>query len=233
MPAAYRLSRDACAATLFILAGLTVAACGSGGGGAAPDGRPPDPEAPDARPLCYGGGGTPTPGAEVEIRTFRDGVGLVRLNENDELSVYAGPQGGHHFYVHARIRGMSPGDREQPPETNPATWFSAYLEDGTLISEIPCVYPLAYETDEDGEQALPYAPILQIRSELVPAIYGQRVRIKVEVMDGEGRYVTDEVWVIAASSEPPDAGVPDPAPDAGVPDASAPGAPDASGILGD
>jgi hypothetical protein len=233
----YRLSRCACAAALLVLTGLTASACG-GGSDADPDGRGPDPAAPDARPLCYNGGGTLTPGAEVDLRTFRDGIGLIRLNDDEELSVYAGPQGGHHFYMHARIRGLSPGDPDQPTETNPATWFSATLvEDGTDLTQAPCVFPLAYEVDGDGELALPYAPILQLNSVYVPAIYGKRVRIKVEVMDGEGRYATREVEVVAVPADledgPDDAGVPGPAPDAGVPDAAAPVTPDASGVPGD
>ena len=227
----YRLSRDASAAALLVLTGLTAAACGGGGGDADPDGRGPDPEIPDARPLCYSGGGTPTPGAEVELRTFRDGIGLVQVNDDEELSVFPGPQGGHHFYMHARIRGLSPGDRDQPIETHPATWFSAVLvEDGTNLTQAPCVYPLAYEVDEEGELALPYSPILQLNSFYIPAIYGKRVRVKVEVMDAEGRYATKQVEVTAVPADVeenwPDAG----APDAGVPDASVPGAPDASSL---
>jgi hypothetical protein len=179
-----------------------------------PDAQPPDPNAPDARPLCYAGGGTPTPGAEVVLGAFADGVGYTPLAEDDEMPVYAGPQGGHHFFVHARISGLSPGDREQPPETNPATWFTAYLEDGTDITQAPCVFPLAYELNADGEYQLPYPPILQIDSLQVPAIYNTRVRIKVEVMDGEGHYATDERWVIAVPQFAPDAGVPEPPPDA-------------------
>jgi hypothetical protein len=214
------------AARLVLALGLFgAAACSSAGAGS--DGGP-DPGAPDARPFCYPGGGTPTPGAVVELRTARDGVGLVAVNENEQVDVYAGPQGGFHFYLHARIRGLSPGDREQPPEANPATLFSLYLEDGTLISAVPCAYPLTYEVDDDGELALPYAPIVQIEAERVPAIYGQRVRIKVEVMDGEGRYATTEATIVAVpydAPEPGDAGVPDAgAPDAGAPDAGAPDA---------
>ena len=239
MPTTHSLSRGGLAAALSALIVLAAPACG--GGDASPDARSPDgPDspAPDARPLCYaGGGGTPTPGAEVDVGTFRTGVGFAPLQENDELLVHAGGQGGNHFFVHARIRGLSPGDRDQPLETQPASRFTVYREDGTDITVVPCVYPIAYEMNEDGDWVLPYPPLFLIQGGQVPGIYGQRVRIKVEVLDAEGRYATDEEWVIAVPAESPDAGVPDASvpgvPDAGVPDA-APGAPpDASGVLGE
>jgi hypothetical protein len=233
MPTTHSLSRGGLAVAFSVLVSLAAPACG--GGDASPD-APPDgaaSDAPDARPVCYSGGGTPTPGAEVDVGAFRDGIGYAPLQENDELTVYAGGQGGHHFFLHARIRGMSPGDRDEPLETQPATWFTAYREDGTDINVLPCVYPLAYEKNEDGDWVLPYSPLSLIAGGQVPGIYGKRVRIKVEVMDGEGRYATDEQWVIAVpQEEAPDAGPPDAGPpDAGPPDAAPGTAPDASGIL--
>jgi hypothetical protein len=238
MPTPSWSSRGALATALSILIPLAAPACG--GGDASPDARTsdgPDPEAPDARPLCYSGGGTPTPGAEVDVGAFRIGIGYAPLQENEELSVYEGGQGGHHFFLHARIRGMSPGDPDQPLETKPATWFSLYREDGTDFTVAECVYPLAYEMNEAGDWVLPYSPIVQFTGGQVPGIYGKRVRVKVEVMDGEGRYATDEEWVVAVPFEEVDAGVPDPAPDAGVsdagvPDAATPGTADAS-VLGE
>jgi hypothetical protein len=230
MPTTPSLSCGAFAAALSVLVGLSAPACG--GGDASPDARPPDGTAPDARPLCYAGGGTPTPGAEVDVGAFRYGVGYAQLQENQELIVYAGSQGGFHFFLQARIRGMSPGDQEQPIETQPATWFTMYLEDGTDITLSECVFPLAYEKNEGGDWVLPYSPIVPLAGGQVPGIYGKRVRIKVEVLDGEGRYATDEEWIVPVPYEEADAGVPDPAPDAGVPDAGVPGTADAS-VLGD
>lgn len=224
------LPGGALAAVLSVLAGVSAPGCGDGG--ASPDASPvdgPDPNAPDARAACYAGGGTPTPGAEVDVGAFQYGVGYAPLQENQELDLYAGPQGGHHFFLHARIRGLSPGDQDQPRETQPATWFSIYREDGTDITGPECVYPLAYEMKENGDWVLPYSPLVTLAGGQVPAIYGKRVRIKVEVMDGEGRYATDEEWVVPVPYEDVDAGVPEPPADAGVPDA-APG--DAS-ALGD
>lgn len=223
------LSCGTLAAALSVLAGLSAPACS--GGDASPDAGHldgPGPGAPDARPLCYSGGGTPTPGAEVDVGAFRDGVGYAPLEENQELDVYAGNQGGFHFFLHARIRGMSPGDQEQPLETQPATWFSMYLEDGTDITLAACVFPLAYEMNESGDWVLPYSPIVQFSGGQVPGIYGKRVRVKVEVMDGEGRYATDEEWVVPVPYKEADAGVPEPAPDAGLPGDAAPGTADTS-----
>ena len=221
-----QLTRGVYAATLFLLAGAGAPACGGSDGSpnpGPPDARVTDPDAPDARPLCYSGGGTPTPGAEVELGAHREGFAV--LDEDDDFELHQGTQGGFHFFGQARIRGLAAGDREQPPESNPATWFRAFTEDGTDITLRPCAYPVAYEMNQDGEYVLPYAPILQIENRVVPGIYGQRVRITVEVMDGEGRYARDERWVIAVPAGKPDAGVPDAgAPDAGAPDAGIPDA---------
>lgn len=232
MPTTPWLSRGALAAALCILAGFSAPGCS--GGDASPDARTSDgPDPQDARPLCYSGGGTPTPGASVDIGAFRYGVGYDPLEEGEEVAVFQGSQGGFHFFMHARIHGMSPGDRDQPIETHPATWFTMYREDGTDITGSgECVYPLAYEMNEAGDWVLPYSPIVPFTGGQVPGIYGKRVRVKVEVMDGEGRYATDEEWVIPVPFEEVDAGVPDPAPDAGVPDAAAPGTADAA-VLGD
>jgi hypothetical protein len=188
-----------------------------------------DPNAPDARTPCYSGGGTPTPGAEVELG-IEDSDGFVALNENDEVQLHRGTQGGFHVFVLSRIHGLAPGDQEQPPETNPATWFRAFTESGEDITVRPCSYPLAYELDAEGEYVLPYPTILQIANRAVPDIYSQRMRITAEVMDGTGRYDIDEQWVVVVPAEMPDASVPEPRPDAGAPDAGVPdaGAPDAA-----
>lgn len=218
----HHLQHGACAAAFLALAGLSAPACSTGG-----DDPPADasgaPDTVDARQLCYAGGGTPTPGAEVELGYAS--AGYAPLNEDDELTVFAGNQGGFHFFLHARIRGLSPGDPAQPLEVNPTTWFSVLTEDGTDITVQSCVYPLAYQQAADGAYVLPYPPLVQIETKRVPGIYGQRLRIKVEVKDAQGRYATDEAWIIAVPKFEPDAGAPDAgAPDAGVSDAGVPDA---------
>lgn len=216
-----RSPRGAWAAALLLLTGLAAPACGGDEDGAADarqteDAR--DPNAPDARTPCYSGGGTPTAGAEVELGI--DLAGFVVLNEDDEISLHRGNQGGHHIFVKSRIHGLSPGDPDQPPESNPATWFRAFTEDGDDVTVRPCSYPLPYELDAEGEYVLPRYEILQIENRVVPDIYGRRLRITAEVMDGEGRYARDEEWLIVVAAEMPDASVPETGPDAGVPDAS-------------
>ena len=227
MSTIFRSPRGARAATLLLLAGLGASAC-AGGADDPPDARvidARDPNAPDARTPCYSGGGTPTPGAEVELGVD-NGDGFVVLNENDEIPLHRGTQGGFHVFVWSRIHGLAAGDQEQPPETNPATWFRAFTQDGEEITVRPCTYPLPYELDAEGEYVLPYPTILQIANRAVPDIYSQRMRITAEVMDGTGRYATDEQWVLVVPAEMPDASVPPPRPDAAVPDAGVPG-PDA------
>jgi len=136
------------------------------------------------------------------------------LAANQELVVVAGPQGGHHFIVHARMsRAMLPGDPLRPGlPTNPSTGFRAILEpsgggpERRLDFDFP-PYRLGYE--EAGAQwyALPSGRILQIMDDDLPAVYAGRVRIELEVTDSAGTSATDVRRVIAIpEADPGDAG---------------------------
>lgn len=111
-----------------------------------------------------------------------------------ELGLVAGPQGGFHFIVHARMKDMAPGQPDIAVST-PSTRFSAYLEDGTQIDVRNPAYRIAYEERPDGWYELPGGRILQIENEFEPGLYGQRVRIRVVIIDNEARFAEDDVWV--------------------------------------
>jgi hypothetical protein len=113
-----------------------------------------------------------------------------------ELGLIAGPQGGFHFVVHARVQGLDPGIVNQPV-TTPRTFFSVFDEAGNQISwpDTP-PYRLAYESRPDGWWQLPSGKVCLILNEVVPDIYGTRVRIRVEVIDRTDRVDTDERWVL-------------------------------------
>ena len=74
--------------------------------------------------------------------------------ESDQILV-AGPQGGHHFVVHARMSGLDPGNPFQPGlVTNPATRFSVTDEEGVHLEIEMTPYRLGYEQVE-GSYLLP------------------------------------------------------------------------------
>ena len=119
------------------------------------------------------------------------------VGEESELVLEAGPQGGHHFVLHARISGMAPGDPTQPGLVgNPTTRFSVTAEDGARLDIGMAPYRLGYEL-VDGEYVLPSGRIAQVREAAVPSLYGSRVRIDVQVTDAAGESAMDGRWVIA------------------------------------
>jgi hypothetical protein len=158
---------------------------------------------------CMGGGGDPGP-AEVELGTGT--VAFETLAAEQELELLAGPQGGHHFIVHARASGIAPGDPTMPGLLgNPATMFQVWSEGGEQLDLRFPPYRLGYVHHADDWQYLPSGRILQVIEDRVVELYGQRVRIAVRVQDAEGRVAVDERWVVAVEErDPPDFG------DAGV-----------------
>jgi hypothetical protein len=156
-----------------------------------------------------------TPGeAWVEL-----GTGAVDFEEvpaEGDFVLVAGPQGGHHFVVSARMHGMQPGDPMAPGTMqNPSTRFSVWNEEGQQIDVQPPPYRLGYEEVGGGVFTLPGGHIIQVEEEFVPSLYGARVRIRVELEDQTGARVSDERWVVAI-----DDGGPDPRFDGGPPVAS-------------
>lgn len=134
----------------------------------------------------------------VESGVIELGTGALDfepLAAEGELGLVAGPQGGFHFIVHARMHEMAPGDPDDAPST-PSTRFYAYREDGTQIDLRNPAYRIAYEDRGDGWFELPGGRILQIENEFEPGIYGQRVRIRVTIIDNQARYADDERWVV-------------------------------------
>src|SRR5262245_63880148 len=99
-----------------------------------------------------------------------------------DLELHAGPQGGHHFIVHARASGLVPGDPTQPGQQgNPSTWFKVFDEGGNQIDVMFPPYVLGYQDAGAGWYALPSGRILQVVEEMVEGLYGARVRIVVVV----------------------------------------------------
>jgi hypothetical protein len=152
---------------------------------------------------CEGreGDGLPDAGPDamlVESGVIQLGTGTLDfepVEAEGELGLVAGPQGGFHFIVHARMQMMAPGNPDDAPST-PSTRFYAYREDGTQIDLRNPAYRIAYEDVGDGWYELPGGRILQIGNEYEPGIYGSRIRIRVTIIDNQARYADDERWVV-------------------------------------
>lgn len=148
---------------------------------------------------CSDPGPLPMDQPQVEIGTGT--VAFEPLMEEQPLILYAGPQGGFHFVVHARMRGMLPGDPTSAgQEGNPVTWFRVFDQDGVQV-DIPESRTLGYEDTGDGWHALPSGRIVRVVNARVPALYGARVLLQVLVEDASGRMAQDEIWITAVDAE--------------------------------
>ena len=160
---------------------------------------------------CGGGGGGKPDGAVTPADAWVEiGTGTTDFEElaaEGRIDMVAGPQGGHHFIVHARMHGLQPGDPRMPGvEQNPATQFTVWSESGEQLDVMPPPYRLGYESVADDVFAFSSGHIIQVREEAVSSIYGARLRLRVEVTDSIGARVTDERWVVEGGDQTGDAG---------------------------
>jgi hypothetical protein len=109
---------------------------------------------------CGGGdGGKPdsavTPAdAWVELGTGT--TSFEEVAEDSDQVLVAGPQGGHHFILTAKMHGLQPGDPANPGTVyNPSTRFSVWSEAGDQLDVAPPPYHLGYEEMSDGVYARP------------------------------------------------------------------------------
>ena len=147
---------------------------------------------------CWKDLGPNAPPGEVELGA---GVDMFEpLAADAPLELIRGPQGGHHFTVRSRIRGMN---------SKADTFFTAFLEDGSRIDLYRCPFEIPYDVAEAGGFfGMKRGSINLIVSEtFVPRLPGSRVRIHVEVADADGRFATDERFIVAFAV-PRDAGAP-------------------------
>lgn len=159
--------------------------------------------------------GTEPGGGEAEIGTGM--FAFAPLADGERLDLVSGPQGGFHFVVHARMRGLAPGDARRDLPTNPTTWFRVLDENGTRV-DIPEVRQLGYapQNGAEGWYILPSGRILLIENAAAPRLYGRPVTIEVQIRDAEGRMAGDTARITAVAYPPAiDAGVPGMGADAG------------------
>ena len=148
-------------------------------------------------------------GGEAEIGTGT--VAIEPLSDGDRLDLIAGQQGGFHFVVHARMRGLSPGEPRQPGHpSNPTTYLRVLDEDGERV-DLPEVRSLGYVAEappgdasppssppaDDLWYALPSARIVLIDNDRVADLYDRPVTLEIFIEDVEGRTATASVEVIA------------------------------------
>ncbi|WP_152629735.1 hypothetical protein [Haliangium ochraceum] len=173
-----------------------------------------------ASPGC--GSQAAPPGGDVEVEIGTGVVDFEALTPGQTLELVAGPQGGYHFQVHARMRGLAPGDPRQPGlAENPTTYFRALDESGARV-DLAEIRRLGYSPDTAGDTSeatpgswygLPSARLLLIANEHAPRLYGRELSLEVFVEDAEGRSAGHALTIVAMPSPEPE---PEPGVDAGA-----------------
>lgn len=141
-------------------------------------------------------------GGEVELGTGYDA--FVPLT--DDIGIIAGPQGGFHLNLNARVRGLglgNPGDLLDPE--NPSTVFGIYAADGERLDIDACPVRVGYQADgDDGVLPRGVSVVFEVSSvdELEPLFDGP-VLVRVEVTDARGRHAVDERTVVARAPPRP------------------------------
>jgi hypothetical protein len=137
---------------------------------------------------------TTTPGGEVEI-----GTGDSFESMPDTIQFIIGTQSGTFLQVHARIRGLEPGNPEDFLDpSNPKTRFTGVLFDGTVVGR-ECPGKLGYvPSSEEGAFDRERAAALEFLSwEVGKRSFDTEMTLVVEVIDAEGRYARHQKLVFA------------------------------------
>lgn len=136
----------------------------------------------------------------------------------DELSIVKNASQSDPFIrLHSRIRGMPPGDRDDPFDpTNPRTKVSAELPALGIMLGVMCPASLGYvpAPDEDGAFDLQRSLRIGFGSYPIADLDGQQIKLTLEVVGSNKLYARSEKTVtIDVPPAPMDAGV-DAMPDA-------------------
>lgn len=178
---------------------LALAACG-GDGGNDSDAGPSSDDGGDGGDgaECEWPVDSSTQAGTIEVGTGASGFEPMPA----ELSFVRGTQSGTFLIVHSRIKDLEPGniDNFLDPR-NPKTRFSATLFDGTVVGR-ECPSSQGYKPSDDG-----YFERKQYQNlEFLPFSLGEKafdttVRLKVEIIDADGNYASDEKEVFCRSPE--------------------------------
>jgi len=148
---------------------------------------------------CGGGGDGSGGGMVVEVGT--GALAFEPVAPDGDWTLVAGPQGGHHFIVNARARGLVPGDPTRPgSDTNPVTTFSVYDTEMNQVDLMPPPYQLGYEATPDGWFSLTSGHIAQVIESQAARLVDTRVLIRVELHDSAGHAASDERWAHAVAA---------------------------------
>lgn len=174
-------------------AGLLLASCGGNGGTV---------DAGPCWPL------NAKPGGQVEL-----GTGDIDFEPMPAMLsiVMNGSQSDPFLQVHSRIRGLPPGNPDDPFDShNPKTKVGATIADLGLVLGVDCPASLGYiPSSEAGAFDMLHSLRLGFGTRPLDQLSGKQIRITIEVVGSNGLYAQDEKLVtLATSASTPAAGAP-------------------------
>ena len=145
---------------------------------------------------CYSGGMPASAEARGSIE-LGWGTGDFRPIEPDQtLTLKPGPASPHYFEIQTRIADLEPGNAEDRDDaSNPHTLLSVFDEAGDQVDRGVCGFSLPYRPDGESTYTVESWRQLTVSPEFVQEADGARVRLVAEIVDAEGGYARDEVWV--------------------------------------
>lgn len=148
---------------------------------------------------CFKGGGIPEgaiPEGLIELGTGRDQFEL--LTPEQDLHLVLGIQGGFHMEVRTRLQGLYGGKAgSTDPDHAPRTMLTAFNESGEQIDHnYECGFSFAYAAAEEEYDVSPTVRLILFGVD--PPAIGERIRIVAEIVDQDGNYASNEVWVVTA-----------------------------------
>jgi hypothetical protein len=160
---------------------LLLAGC-DGGGKAAPDAGP-------CWPL------TAEPGGEVEI-----GTGDIAFEPMPEILPVTrnASQSDPFLPIHSRIRGMPPGDPDDPfDRSNPRTKVSATIPDLGVTLGVDCPASIGYvDAPVNGSFDLLHSLRIGFGARPLAEVHGKQALVTIEVVGSNGRYAKAEKLVV-------------------------------------
>jgi len=120
-------------------------------------------------------------------------VSFESLDDDDNIIIVFGPQGGYHFNGSVRAAGINGGDAEnlEDPD-NPLTTFRVFVDDEQI--DVGIDYRQGLDPTADGFEMVGRRVILDIASD--DALDGVEVVMEVEIEDVDGTVVTDSRTLI-------------------------------------
>jgi hypothetical protein len=135
------------------------------------------------------------------------GLGEFAVFQNDEeVLLEAGGQGGHHIRIVTRIEGLEPGDPTNIlDKNNPRTRLSLLDDNGDPITNSACPVRIPYADNGEGtlELSRSYSLVFPLDPEILRSFDNQPVTIRAEIIDSKGNFATSEHRIIARLPEQP------------------------------